>query len=1320
MKEHPMPEELLFDRERAALAELLRLVEERRDAEVDQTTTHVRAKESALEDGERIHKELAAGRETDLLALDAAFEQQQQELTRRFEEQEAAAQRALIDNRRRIDSDEQETREKLETQLKDTLWTADSLLEGGLKRVKEQRETIERKVASAEEQAASLWRDLTPLLARVGLTREDVEPERGLAPASGHTLRDLNGLMSKADQLVRQIQAMRLRWITWPTLFGLTVVTMALACLPALWMRPWVLWLTGGLSAGGVLPLLFWMIARGLAIRRVEDTASEIAVLLIQGRDLGAELVGQAGVASAGDQSEVQQKHRAERQKIRARFLPLIEQVGQRCEAERAALGQQHQAAEQARRQYARQTVEESGQRYQQARATCLADYKRRLLEAETTHAERLRTVQRDRLQSLRQTRERWLAESTRLVETFSALQQSREPLGMASATPTGAAPGVVELPFGTLTVDLHTLAGDLAAEQLAPLPDTTLALPAFLPFPRRGGVLLHACNQGRAAAVQGLQALMLRFLTAVPPGKVRFTILDPVGLGDNFAAFMHLADHDELLVSSRIWTEPEHIEKQLADLTGHMETVIQKYLRSQFSSIEEYNEAAGEVAEPYRVLVVANFPVNFTADAARRLVSIVQSGASCGVYAFISADIRQALPHGFQLDDLEQQCLNLVWREAGAEPGTWRVAAGAVPAGVGGSRQSREIEGIAPLDRFPLALESPPDADTVIQMVQRIGAQSREASRVQVPFSFLAPSEDQVWRSDSRRGLTVPLGRAGAVRRLALQLGKGTAQHVLVAGKTGSGKSTLLHALITNLALHYSPTEVELFLVDFKKGVEFKMYAECDLPHARVIAIESEREFGLSVLQRLDAELRERGDRFRAAGVNDIAGYRDAHPEAHCPRVLLIVDEFQEFFIEDDRLSQEAALLLDRLVRQGRAFGLHVLLGSQTLGGAYSLARSTIDQMAVRIALQCSDADAQLILNKDNGAARLLTRPGEAIYNDANGGIEGNEIFQVVWLPEDERERILHSLHQRARKLALRKPLVFEGNTPAELDRNPVLERVLATGTTGERGHRAWLGDAIAIKDPTAAVFRPQTGTNLLIVGQNDEAALAILASALVSLAVQQPTACFHVLDGTGVDEPQHGFLKEAITGWPHRMELVERAALAASLAPLADEMNQRLKGTSRERAVHYLFIHGLQRFREFRRSDDDLGFGRRGADRTVSPLEHLQALLRDGPGVGIHVLLWCDSLTNVTRTLDRQGLRECGLRVLFQMSAADSSHLLDSPLASKLGRNRALFFHDEMAQPEKFRPYGLPSLSWLTEVKHRVLSSALVATKPAVAGRS
>src|SRR3974390_3848712 len=109
-------------------------------------------------------------------------------------------------------------------------------------------------------------------------------------------------------------------------------------------------------------------------------------------------------------------------------------------------------------------------------------------------------------------------------------------------------------------------------------------------------------------------------------------------------------------------------------------------------------------------------------------------------------------------------------------------------------------------------------------------------------------------------------------------ELGQGTSQHVLIAGKTGSGKSTLLHVLISQLAMYYSPSEVELYLIDFKKGVEFKAYAALSLPHARVIAVESEREFGLSVLQRLDVELKNRGECFRKSGVNDLNSYREDH----------------------------------------------------------------------------------------------------------------------------------------------------------------------------------------------------------------------------------------------------------------------------------------------------------------------------------------------------------------------------------------------------------------------------------------------------------
>jgi hypothetical protein len=845
-------------------------------------------------------------------------------------------------------------------------------------------------------------------------------------------------------------------------------------------------------------------------------------------------------------------------------------------------------------------------------------------------------------------------------------------------------------LPFGSFTIDLSDFQGGIPVDpRLKEAGPTRLELPALIPFPNRSSVLIKTSDAGRGEAIKLLQAIMLRFLTSVPPGKVRFTIFDPVGLGENFAAFMHLADYHELLVTSRIWTEPPHIEQRLLDLQAHMENVIQKYLRNEFESIEEYNAYAGEVAEPFRVLVAANFPSNFNESAARRLMSIVSTGARCGVYALISLDPKLPLPAGCQLKDLEPHCVNINWKE--------------------GRLQWRDVN----FGRFPLVLDAPPDPGTFSQILHIVGEKARDANRVEVPFEFIAPPRDAYWTADSRNGVDVPLGRAGATKLQSLALGKGTSQHVLIAGKTGSGKSTLLHALITNASLRYSPDEVELYLIDFKKGVEFKVYAALELPHAKVIAVESEREFGLSVLQRLDLELKRRGDLYRQAGVQDLKGFRDAQPETPMPRILFIVDEFQEFFVEDDKIAQEVSLLLDRLVRQGRAFGIHVSLGSQTLGGAYSLARATLGQMAVRIALQCSEADAHLILSEDNTAARLLTRPGEAIYNDANGMIEGNNLFQVVWLSDEQREDYLQQIQQLAREQRRppASPIVFEGNLPAIASKNPLLNALVDAPVwpAPARFEQAWLGDAIAIKDPTSAIFRPQSGSNLLMVGQNDEGALAMLLMSGLSIAAQHPPRWpsglrFFLFDGSPVDSSLSGELAKLAGYIPHAVTNVSARELPKVMADIAGEVEQRRDSGTEDVAPIYLLIYDIQRFRDLRKGDDDFGFSSGfGEEKPASPSKSFQTILKEGPAVGVHTIVWCDSVNNLNRTFDRSSLREFETRVLFQMSANDSSALIDSPAAGKLGPNRALFFSEEENRIEKFRPYGLPDPKWLERVSRQ-----------------
>lgn len=823
----------------------------------------------------------------------------------------------------------------------------------------------------------------------------------------------------------------------------------------------------------------------------------------------------------------------------------------------------------------------------------------------------------------------------------------------------------------------------------------TSFETPALIPFTSGQSMVLRTSRDGKARAVAAVQALTLRLLALVPPGKLRLLLIDPVGLGENLAMFMNLAQKPvEMpeLVGDKVWTEQHDIEKRLADLSSHMEMVFQTYLRGHYESMEQYNREAGEVAEPYRLVIAVDFPANFSEDAAKRLVSIASKGPRCGVYAVVLVDTDQPLPHGFNLADLESSA-HVIMR--GPTRFVWQ-----------------DSESEFEFATMPLELDAPPPREMFERLIQAIGANAKEASKVEVPFEKIMPPVAEWWKGDSASALEVRIGRAGARDWQHFKVGQGTAQHALVAGRTGSGKSTLMHTLITGLAMAYPPEELELYLVDFKKGVEFKDYATYLLPHARVVAVESEREFGLSVLQGLDADLERRGEAFRSAGCNALADYRRS-AGARLPRVLLLVDEFQEFFTEDDGIARQAAVLLDRLARQGRAFGIHMLLGSQTLAGAYTLARSTIDQMAVRIALQCSEADSRLILSEDNPAARMCSRPGDAFYNAMSGAKEGNQRFQVAWLHDDQRKVFLKQIHDfaQAQGAALRKPIVFEGNAPARLeekDDHP-LKALLALGEwpVPPPAVPAWLGEPIAIKEPTAALFGRHAGRNLIIVGRDEASARGMLTSALLSLAAQYhpEDARFYVSDMAGMsgDDAALLVLKDAL---PHEVRLVPRRRLEETLQEIHAIVAERAKEDRPGGPAIYFVLVGLQRSRDLRR-DDDFSSYHKEEGAPPSPPELFRGILRDGAEVGVHVLAWADSGAALGQVVDRKGMNEFGLRVALAMPDRDSNDLLDSSAAAKLGPYRALLLDEEKPGVlEKFRPYDKPGVEWLADVGRRLRS--------------
>jgi ABC-type polar amino acid transport system ATPase subunit len=1293
--EGPLAREVQF------LADLAQLAADRASAETQveaQLRARTSASERALHDARQA---LAAQLAVDRNDMESDCTEQRQHALRRFEIDTAAVERQFAELEQQTAADYGRSTQRAARKLKEARWEAEALYEAAKevapRQLKEIQDNLETWLSAGQSQRELAQALLTSW--RQTWTEEIATPSE----PTGLSLSDaIERLKERVEFISGEQERLARLWLPgvaarvtpmWAAvLAGLlaTLIAVAGVSIP-LAVALGVVVLVGGVGVSIYL--------RRLAARQIGQIYPGLASAALEAEALVKAAWEAARAQAAAQQAEVVARRSSAFETAQQTYESRIQRATRRRDdrLQGPAVQYPQQLAEIAARRDRDLELAEGARarRYeeiQQKQADGAAIEERYLLRTEQ--------IQRQHAAQWQTLTDQWKAGLARLQSMVDDIQgaSSSPPAALWLAdwghfvgqawSPTTAVPPAVC--FGQFRVATDQIPDGMPRDaRLAELTPASFSLPALVPFPAQPSLLFKARADGRRAAVAAMQAVMLRLLVSIPPGKLRFTLVDPVGLGENFAAFMHLADYNEALVTSRIWTDPKHIEQRLADISEHMENVIQKYLRNQFDSIEAYNREAGEIAEPYRFLVIANFPANFTEAAQRRLLSIATSGPRCGVYTIIMVDSQAPLPAGLSLADLERASATLVWQ---ADRFVWR------------------DERFGP---FALTLDAPPLPDQMTEILQAAGRYANAAGKVEVPFEIIAPAVAERWTQSTRSGIDVPLGRAGATRLQYLKLGQGTSQHVLVAGKTGSGKSTLLHALVTSLALRYSPDEIELYLVDFKQGVEFKTYATARLPHARVVAIESDREFGLSVLAKLDEELKSRADRFRTAGVQDVPGFRAAQPEAVMPRILLVVDEFQEFFVEDDKIAQDAALLLDRLVRQGRAFGIHVLLGSQTLAGTYSLARSTIGQMAVRIALQCSETDAHLILSEDNSAARLLSRAGEAIYNDTNGLVEGNHPFQIVWLNDERRDTYLEQVRQLASQngFSPRPQVVFEGNLPANLENNALLAQLLELGRPAQTppGSRAWLGEAVAIKDPTAVTFRRQSGSNLLVVGQNDQLALGLFSSVFVSLAAGHP-ACeavgtsLYLLDGSPVGSDQSAALAHMASMLPGSARVVSPRELLAVVGELSVEVERRQSSHEAHGAAIFVLVYGAHKLRDLRRREDDFSFSRAGDDRPVDVSKQFADVLRDGPAVGVHVVGWCDSVNNLNRTWDRQTLREFELRVALQMSAPDSSTLIDTPLAARLGPHRALLHSEEQSTLEKFRPYRQPAAEWLDDVGRKL----------------
>jgi S-DNA-T family DNA segregation ATPase FtsK/SpoIIIE len=801
--------------------------------------------------------------------------------------------------------------------------------------------------------------------------------------------------------------------------------------------------------------------------------------------------------------------------------------------------------------------------------------------------------------------------------------------------------------PRWTQAAPMGTLEHVLRAGALRPgLPASAgiPAVPLWVAYPLSAGVAVAAGVARRQEAIAFLRSLVLRALAATPGGQLHVTFIDPVALGQSVADFRHVAEFDPRLVDTKTWISEREIEAKMNELAAHLELVISTYLRGQFDSIDQYNRHAGEVAEPYRMLVVFDYPTGFSSAAARQLLSLIENGTRCGVHVVLHHD-----PAAGSVDDVPVVRLVHSMQRFDLTTANGRVT---LPAPIG-QIDADFVPDAAP----PIAFSADGRPETpAAQLLFNVGAASRTERSGPVTLERVVPILNKLtatrlsahvpavragapeldpadastwWTAHSREGACAPIGRSGAQDVASLYFSSTEiAGGAIVVGLPRSGKSTALHAAIVSLAMIYPPDELELYLVDSKHGVEFKVYDR--LPHARLVSINSEREFSVSVLQSLDGEIKRRAELMKGetAGRANITEYRSATGNP-MPRIVLVMDEFHELFEEDDTLGQAAFRAFSNIVRQGPFAGIHVVVASQTLSSMPAMDRSTLSLLPMRVAFMCNDYDADLVMGDVNRDVKALSRQGEGILNPVRGEPSHNKPFRGMYIAADERSHLLAELSGKAADSGwARRPRVFDGDTLAD--------RPLELREPSARRPVFALGEPFDL-DPFAGVtLRRGRGANVLLFGsagddETSDVAAAGAAQSFVADAVNNDMDV-RVIDFVGDVEPSDGLdlleLCEALSV-PYR----RTSGLAGTLDELLGEVVARREADDYRRRGILLVLNGLQRALDLAPED-------RYPDPDEPPQlgGSLARIVRDGPEVGCHTVALVEGVSQFERRLGRE----------------------------------------------------------------------------------
>lgn len=760
------------------------------------------------------------------------------------------------------------------------------------------------------------------------------------------------------------------------------------------------------------------------------------------------------------------------------------------------------------------------------------------------------------------------------------------------------------------------------------------------------------------------LETMAMKVIGAIPDGLFRVAIIDKDATGASFSNFMMF---NGKITESKIISKDDEIAFEMQELRDTYQRVAKNLAHNGFRSVEEYNRTTEEIPQPYKIIMIANFPHGFDKEAAENLLALLESPEKAGYYFFISF----ALPLRFDMDYsisgipigefLKKMTVFNVSNRI-----TQAVAEKKVPFASELLTSPLRVESDIKVmfdSHFNIAFEKMDGefAETTIGHINK-----RVESMNLRPVIYIEKTIPQkIWTDKPFKGIAVPFAKNG-IEDVYFSIGINqygedeSTHHAMICGTTGSGKTVTLHDIILHSAMKYSPDTLKYWLLDYKEGTEFAIYR--DFPFVEILSMESEIEFGHEVLSRVIAEMGERGKYFKMVDARNLQEYHENRQKKideaeseeekrkleeelpYFPRVIVIIDEFQALYPNVQFIKNKTNEYISDILRRGRSFGFNLILSTQTLKGV-DLSEDIMSNIPLRIALKMDEKDAIKLFNEQNTAPKFLKFAGEGIYNSQFGESIKNVPFQAYFAREEAITKIKDLLlskidetfkEERKKKL-MENRFVYVGNIPGRFDK-----KLLEECRENKDFYTVAIGEPAGLSRHMANItIKREYANNLIAVGHETVKAASIFKYMLDQL-IASPRKKKLFFSNTVSEQ------KVLFREYEKVATIIDNKNYEPIIYEIYQEMEKRMGMPQEETEslpdifIVMFFINSLLLF-----SEDSFN--------KASAKSKFLEIVKKGPEVGIHSLLYTDSYTSIINFGISQAMGFFGKKISLGFSEND-----------------------------------------------------------------